>query len=469
MSYKLIRTSLIFAAFLAMTALPALAASDHVSYITGPIKTGPEATKQCLECHDDAATDFMRTSHWNWGQEQVVHGKKVKLGKANAINNYCVAVAGNEIFCSTCHAGYGMESVSTFDFTDKTKIDCLVCHDTTGTYNKSPGTGGQPAPSIDLLKVAQKVGKPVRDNCGVCHFYGGGGDAVKHGDLDSSMSYPERKTDVHMASDGNNFQCQTCHETKNHQIPGNALGVSPAGKNHFGCERCHEAAPHKESRLNQHVASVACQTCHIPFYAREVPTKMSWDWSTAGEDLKPEVDKYGKDTYMKKKGSFTWGQMVQPEYAWYKDGAFDAYLVGEKIDPKKVTRLAGPTATIKDKDAKLYPFKVHRGKQVYDSKQNIFLTPKTFGPGGYWKDFDWDKAIRLGMEANPAMKAQGITFSGAYGFAPTEMWWKLNHMVSPKEQALTCLECHGDNSRMKWKELGFGGDPMTDKKAAAKK
>jgi hypothetical protein len=73
------------------------------------------------------------------------------------------------------------------------------------------------------------------------------------------------------------------------------------------------------------------------------------------------------------------------------------------------------------------------------------------------------------MDANPAMKAQGITYSGSYGFAPTEMWWKLNHMVSPKEEALTCLECHGDNSRMDWKELGFGGDPMTDKKAAAKK
>lgn len=460
---------LAFVALAAALAFPALAATDHTAFVTGPLKSGPDATKQCLECHDKQATDFMKTSHWNWSLEQTVHGKQVKLGKANAINNYCVAVAGNEIFCSTCHAGYGMESIKTFDFNDKTKVDCLVCHDTTGTYTKAPGTGGLPAPTIDLLKVAQHVGKPGRDNCGVCHFYGGGGDAVKHGDLDSSMAYPERKTDVHMASDGNNFQCQNCHETSNHKIPGNALGVSPSGKSHFGCEKCHDAKPHKESRLNQHAAVVACQTCHIPFYAREIPTKLSWDWSTAGKDLPETADANGKPNYMKKKGSFVWGKMVQPEYAWYKDGAFDAYLVGEKIDPTKVTKLTHPTATIKDKDAKLYPFKVHRGKQIYDSKQNIFITPKTYGAGGYWKEFDWDKAARLGMEANPVMQEKGIKYSGSYGFAPTEMWWKINHMVSPKGDALKCLDCHGDNGRMQWKALGYSGDPMGQSKGLKKK
>jgi mono/diheme cytochrome c family protein len=38
----------------------------------------------------------------------------------------------------------------------------------------------------DLTQIAQHVGKPGRANCGACHFSGGGGDAVKHGDLDSS-------------------------------------------------------------------------------------------------------------------------------------------------------------------------------------------------------------------------------------------------------------------------------------------
>jgi hypothetical protein len=128
------------------------------------------------------------------------------------------------------------------------------------------------------------------------------------------------------------------------------------------------------------------------------------------------------------------------------------------MDPSKVTRLTWPKGDIKDKNAKIYPFKVHTGKQIYDSKQNIFITPKVFGPGGYWKDFDWDKAAKLGMEAS------GLPYSGEYGFAPTIMYWRINHMVSPKGQALGCLDCHGDQGRMNWQDLGYKGDPMTNAK-----
>ena len=35
-----------------------------------------------------------------------------------------------------------------------TKIDCLVCHDTTGTYKKVPTGAGMPDPKVDLVAVA---------------------------------------------------------------------------------------------------------------------------------------------------------------------------------------------------------------------------------------------------------------------------------------------------------------------------
>ena len=36
-------------------------------------------------------------------------------------------------------------------------------------------------------------------------------------------------------------------------------------------------------RLNDHTRTLACQSCHTPTFARGgVPTKMAWDWSTAG-------------------------------------------------------------------------------------------------------------------------------------------------------------------------------------------
>lgn len=429
-------------------------ATDHTSLVLGPVKSGPEVTKQCLECHKDQATAVMKTSHWTWSLTQTINGKSVTRGKKDSINNYCTSVSANWPRCTSCHIGYGWEDAN-FDFTDPTKVDCLVCHDSTGTYAKEPTGAGAPTATVDLLRVAQNVGKPVRDNCGACHFFGGGGDAVKHGDLDSSMAYPDKNTDVHMAAEGNNFSCQECHKTESHKISGNAMGVSPGGVDHIGCEKCHDAAPHTEVRLNRHTASIACQTCHIPYFAKEIPTKLSWDWSTAGQDLKEEVDANGKHLYDKKKGHFTWGKKVKPEYAWY-NGSAGAYLPGEPMDPTKVTRLGYPLGEITDKTAKIYPFKVHRGKQIYDVKNKIFITAKVFGKGGYWKDFDWDKAARLGMEAS------GLPYSGQYGFAATEMHWRLNHMVSPKEQALNCLDCHGDKGRMAWQELGYKGDPMSN-------
>jgi len=461
---KFLLTALL-AAFCLMLTAQAVFASEHTAFVTGPLNSGPEVTTQCLECHEKHAEDFMKTSHWTWSLKQKLPGREVTRGKKNAINNFCVSITSNEPRCTSCHAGYGWAD-SSFDFTDKTKVDCLVCHDTTGTYVKEATGAGNPSSRVDLLYVAQNVGLPNRDNCGTCHFFGGGGDAVKHGDLDSSMAYPDAKLDVHMNVDGNDFVCQECHKTENHQITGNAMGVSPGGQDHIGCDSCHTATPHKESRLNAHFDTVACQTCHIPAFAKEQATKLSWDWSTSGQDLEGEhTDEYGKHTYMKKKGSFTWGKNVIPTYAWY-NGKADAYMPGDPMNPEKVTKLAYPLGDVDDKTAKIYPFKVHTGKQIYDVKNKVFITPKVFGNDGFWKTFDWEKAARLGMEANPIMKEKGITFSGSYDFAPTVMYWRINHMVSPKAAALGCLDCHGDNGRMDWKALGYKGDPMTNPKWA---
>ncbi|QYJ98162.1 tetrathionate reductase family octaheme c-type cytochrome [Shewanella alkalitolerans] len=464
MKHTLSLTAIFAAGVFGLASLGAAAENPHKEAIQGPFTQGSQVTEQCIECHEDHAKDFMKSSHWTWELEQKLPGRTVKRGKKNAINNFCTSIAGNEPRCTSCHAGYGWKD-NNFDFSDMTKVDCLVCHDTTGTYVKDPAGAGEALAKVNLERVAQNVGMPVRDNCGSCHFYGGGGDAVKHGDLDSSMAYPDKATDVHMDSDGNDFQCQTCHTTQQHQITGNAMGVSPGGENDIGCENCHDSAPHANKRLNTHTASVACQTCHIPFFARNEPTKMSWDWSTAGSDQEETVDEYGKHTFMKKKGSFVWGKMVKPEYAWY-NGKADAYMVGDKMDPSKVTKLTSPLGDITDKTAKIYPFKVHRGKQIYDKKQNIFVTAKVYGKGGYWKEFDWDKAAKLGMEANQALAQQGIKYSGEHGFAETEMWWRINHMVSPKDQALKCNDCHNKGTRLDWQALGYDGDPMKNKKGA---
>jgi cytochrome c len=72
----------------------------------------------------------------------VGHEKRIDLGKRSAtINNFCINLNGNWPRCTSCHIGYGWEDEK-FDFSDMTKIDCLVCHDTTGKYKKAPPAAG---------------------------------------------------------------------------------------------------------------------------------------------------------------------------------------------------------------------------------------------------------------------------------------------------------------------------------------
>lgn len=451
-SIKKSMLSMTLAGVLLTWATTALATIDHADFIKGPLTSGPEVTQKCLECHEDAAMDVMKTSHWSWSAVQTIDGKEVDRGKKNAINNFCVSIDSNWARCTSCHIGYGWQDAD-FDFTDSSRVDCLVCHDTTGDYKKSPAGAGMPDPSVDLLYIARHVGMPLRENCGSCHFFGGGGDAVKHGDLDASMEYPDRNIDIHMDVEGLDFTCQQCHETDDHFITGNAMVVSPTSQNHIGCANCHTEKPHNESLIDQHLDRVACQTCHIPRFAKETPTKTSWDWSTAGQNIKGKRDPLGKPTYMKKKGNFTWGMNIVPTYAWYR-GEAGAYLPGDKIDPQGITKLSYPLGDRSDKSAKIYPFKIHTGKQIYDSVNNYLIMPKLFGKGGYWSTFDWDNAAKVGMAAS------GLPYSGEYAFTETIMYWRINHMVAPKEQTLGCLDCHGDKGRMDWSALGYAADPL---------
>ena len=164
--------------------------TNHGPLMTGPFATGPDVTRACLECHEDAGQEMMQTVHWTWETEPIMlpgRDEPVTVGKANQINNFCIGMPGNWEKCTSCHAGYGW-SDNNFDFTKEENIDCLACHADMNQYAKS--NFGNPSDGVDLLAAAQSVGRPSRQNCGSCHFNGGGGNAVKHGDLDESLYFP---------------------------------------------------------------------------------------------------------------------------------------------------------------------------------------------------------------------------------------------------------------------------------------
>jgi len=427
--------------------------ADHTKFavLQKKFSSPQEVTEACISCHNERHKEVMASNHWNWEREEYVQGRGiVYLGKKNALNNYCIGVEGNEQSCAKCHIGFGM-TAKMFSFTDAKNIDCLVCHDNTETYAKAPEKGGAPDPSLNLNLISQHVGKPQRSNCGVCHFFGGGGNNVKHGDLEKSMFQPAKEVDVHMATDGPNMSCIDCHKTKKHNISGKMYSLSSMNRNRIFCEDCHTNNPHKDDILNEHTVKVSCQTCHIPIYAKVNATKTDWDWSTAGKLRNGEPyetdDADGNHTYLSIKGSFKWGKKLKPEYAWF-NGTAGHYLLGDTVEdttkPLKINSLNG---SYSDKNSKIIPVKIHRAIQPFDPVNKMLIQPKLFaeqkGEGAFWKDFNWQTSAATGM------KDVNLPFSGKISFIKTEMYWPVNHMVSTKELAVQCNECHTrENSRL---------------------
>jgi octaheme c-type cytochrome (tetrathionate reductase family) len=510
--------------------VPNLPTADHSQFeiLKQDFQSGPEVTAACLTCHTEAAHQLMQTSHWTWicprAKQELEDEQHIAVGKAeHVINNFCIALPSNEPRCTSCHAGYGWED-KTFDFGDETRVDCLICHDQTGTYKKFPTSAGHPVyestpmekrewpkgsgkhwEPVDLAAVARSVGTPTRSNCGSCHFYGGGGEGVKHGDMDVTLAEPHRSLDVHMAVDGANFNCQTCHTTASHKIAGRCFST-PAfderefvmrgtGGNMLACESCHTPRPHptanphkkngetihlswsdiaRNKKLNDHTDKVACETCHVPKMAPEKATKMWWDWSKAGEkteDGKPVTRKTelqtasGTETvptYLTKKGEFIWAANVNPEYIWF-NGRMNHTFMGDKIDDQTPAKdlcehSHGANDLIDENEpvvfinrldtgyadplARIKPVKIHRGIQPYDPVNKTLVIPKLFPGKGPDKGEAYWKIYDWGRSIEAGMAYAGLEYSGEFDWIQTEMIWPLSHMVKPADEAVTCGECH---------------------------
>lgn len=474
---RLIRLPLLLASafvfgilFLGSVSLPARAApvldfgknggstADHSTFeiLKQEFETGPEVTKACLSCHAKAAQQIHKTKHWTWDYENPVTGQRV--GKRNVVNNFCISAEPNIAACSSCHIGYGWEDDS-YDFASEENVDCLVCHDTTRTYSKAALADPDKKRKPNLSKIAREVGPTSRATCGSCHFAGGGAKAVKHGDMDPTLVHPDFFVDVHMDAEGLNFSCSTCHTSDQHVLAGSRYaptakdthGIDVPGSMEGGrasCESCHGLTPHPEEnhpKLNDHTDRVACQTCHIPRLARgDFASKNWWDWSTAGQ-RKPDgsiLEKHAEDgaeIYNSKKGDFIWEDWFRPQYAWF-NGTVRYTLVGDEVAPDGIVPINRIEGSADDPNARIWPFKVMRGKQPYDSERNSLVAVLTTTPLGYWTTFNWDTAITLGMAAVEK------PYSGKYGFVETSMHWPIAHMVAPAKEALACNDCHTKDS-----------------------
>ena len=501
---EILGSKLCLAAVVCFLAVPASAAEDGATLMLGPmpdmskpriVRTTADhtrfdvlkekkfrkvrnVTKACLSCHNEGARQIHKTKHWSWEFTNPSSGEV--LGPRNVINNFFMSTASNEASCSHCHIGTGWKG-NKFNFKSETNVDCLVCHDTTGKYafkkfhtargncqvchEEIPETPGDKKRKVDLNEIALNVGPTSRRTCGSCHFMGGGGVNVKHGDLDPSLTRPGWELDVHMDADGLNFSCTSCHSTDQHAVRGSRYeretsdigGVTvPDDKapQRSSCRACHGDRPMHSEKLNDHTDKVACQTCHIPAIARGgYATKVRWDWSTSGKlgaDGKPMLtkDAKGNVVYSTQKGHSTWAENLSPEYIW-SNGIADYTLLGDKIDPSQPVPLNAFNGDFNWPDTRIWPVKVSRGKQPFDAGNNTLAVVNLFAlhrfakdKDAYWRNLDWTRAVAKGM------KTAGKEFSGKVGFVETEMLWPINHMVAPATKALECTECHSKDGKL---------------------
>jgi octaheme c-type cytochrome (tetrathionate reductase family) len=437
-----------------------------------------DVTRACLGCHNEGAKQLHQTKHWTWEYSNSDTGQE--LGARNIINNFFMSTASNEASCSHCHIGSGWKG-NRIDLDREDNVDCLTCHDTTGEYafkkfhtargncvvchEEVPETPGDNKRKVDLNRLAQQVGPTSRRTCGSCHFLGGGGINVKHGDLDSSLTRPGRDLDVHMDAEGLDFTCTVCHSTDQHAVRGSryyqqendVVGETVPGRlptRRSSCRSCHGDRPMHDEKLNDHTDKLACQTCHIPRIARGgYSTKVMWDWSAAGKldaNGEPylEKDDHGREVYSTQRGTSRWAEDLVPEYVW-RNGAVTYTLLSDTIDPRSTVPINTFDGHANDPDSRIWPVKVMRGRQPYDKARDSLLAVNLFAvhrsakdDDPFWRSLDWARAARVGMEQ------RGLEFSGEVGFVETSMLWPVNHMVAPAAQALSCADCHQEPGRL---------------------
>ena len=401
--------------------------------------TGPE---MCVSCHRVEASDMFASTHYQWQGDPLymTNQDQPRQGKiSGAVNTYCGNVSGNWNGCSACHVGRGLLPEETLSDSQLENIDCLLCHQKEYKRIKVAGVmvPDTAKMTISMDRAVQTVHLPERANCLGCHAKAGGGDAVKRGDLAlATINTADRNYDVHMATTGANLACQNCHVTENHHVAGKGSDLRPTDLDvQVDCSNCHGSKPHSNSDINAHTVAVACQTCHIPVYAKNASdteadeaTEFNRSWQAGTEHTTPPLH-----PVLSKANNLT------PKYKFWNRFSTN-YLLGDvaKVDPETG---AYPTSRPQGNvnDGKLYPFKYKTSDYPLrsNSQELIALDTKVF-----FATADGDAAARSGLVN------MGYSADDAYEWVLTDTYQLLNHQVSPKGQALQCADCHLKTTRI---------------------
>jgi len=417
-----------------------------------------EGSATCNRCHLERAYEVHESVHYQWKGMTPEVVNIDEGGKLGSINDFCTYPDVNFTFemtnadgmhvltgCAKCHVGSGRLPAPTPTSDQLENIDCLVCHSDAYRRKLVEIADGEfgfvPDPenmNVDLLEAITDIGVPSKAACLNCHAKAGGGDGLKQGDMEMAHADPPPSLDVHMASrekGGAGLECLDCHVSEAHKIAGRGdlrpteLAVKVA------CTSCHTQSPHGDDAIDKHTERVDCAVCHIPSFARGVPTDMVRDF-TATELV--EVKQMWEPAISKETN-------VVPAYKFYNGESY-FYEFGDPIDSPEGHLISGPIGDITDERASIFPFKVHSAIMAYDLDQ-MRLIP--VNARVLWGTGDADAAIRQGAAD------VGWSLENEYAYVATERYMPVFHEVAPEEEALRCDDCHNGGERMNFDALGY--------------
>jgi len=472
-------------------------AREHAGYLEQ--MGGYDGPQTCYACHTEEYREVSRSYHAHQGRiavdGSIAHEPEKAVDRGMFTRWYPLTQVDRSmepenqwrlqeaLRCGQCHPGGGPMKRYGLD------VDCLICHQRGGYPFGQPertAWGGRPAGDktrvalifeaclasqgqagrLDLSDVAANtmqgrevvVGRPAPENCTFCHQRTGHKRGTRYGKVLGSPA------DVHYDL---GFRCQLCHPVKDHEMGKgrilDAVGTPEQRGTMHVCFDCHGTKPHAglhAQTLNDHMATIACETCHVT-ETRQAFRRVDW---TPGLDLEEKLaeakggsgarnagtkgpspgagltDSAAGSPYLEvKKEGFT------PVYAWH--------------NPYRLSReVPQPNGRLGSQASKITPFN-RVGSRFFDDGTQPRVLDDPDGPAK-------GRPIPLAAVARAGgagatdtslmeMRAwKGGRFDQALIRQPA-MTFQIFHGISPASQALQCNDCHQEGGRLDFAALGY--------------
>ena len=437
--------------------------------------------------------------------------------------------------CGQCHIGGQYQAplgelmpLYRTKSSEKNAIDCLICHAAAYDMNRKQvvtDTNGRNRWGQDRsFLAALSVTTPTAEACLRCHQHNFGGDIyvdpagpqfmaslLNLGNERPRVRHPGSKRgtpfspswDVHAAA---GLSCLDCHTTRGHFMAKGTHTTTMMANDlpdvEVSCVDCHDE-PHDNSdedgrTLNEHLARVACQTCHIPSLHPDNVTRRDFSETEFEED--PGIHIYHdtvKETAPGRGIAYVWWNgdatflgnpigdnpngadlysFYDAQWRWPEFEDFDYDRWYEEV-MRPIAKAGRPS--------KIYAMKRFNGRQHIDL-QNIGPFGGMFVPynlPSYYRFGQPGKAARVEMDKSMMGMMYGwmfkfymldkfMSFMAVDGWntnsyvdvragkkveprwIPTDAMMEISHAIR-RDGALTCNECHGVGGLMDWAALGY--------------